>query len=347
MKAAVLKRISVIKVEDENRKEREEVYREPLVIEELPEPVVGKNQLLIKVSVCGVCYTDIDIIEGRIQCSIPVIPGHQIVGKIIDMGKGIEEFNIGDRVGIAWIGVTCSNCFYCRTSQENLCESFKATGCHIDGGYAQYTVAFKDYVYLLPKNIDDEHVAPLLCAGAVGYRALRLLNMVDGLRLGLFGFGSSAHIIIQIARKLYPSSEIFVFTRSIHHQEHAKKLGADWVGNPYEDPPKKIDRAIDFTPVGEIIGRAMEVLNRGGKIVVNVIRKQTPIVLDYVKHMWLEKEVKTVANVTRKDVIEFLKIVEKYGVDIHIQRYKFEEINKALRDLKAAKVVGSPILRIS
>ncbi|MEM4512986.1 MAG: alcohol dehydrogenase catalytic domain-containing protein [Ignisphaera sp.] len=347
MKAAVLKKISVIKVEGRNEREQREIMEEPLVIEEVPEPTINKNQLLIKVSVCGVCYTDIDIIEGRVKCSIPIIPGHQIVGKIVDIGKEAKNYSIGDRVGVAWIGLTCGNCFYCITDQENLCENFKATGCHINGGYAQYTVAFEDYTYLLPKNVDDEHVAPLLCAGAVGYRALKLLNMVDGLRLGLFGFGSSAHIIIQIARKLYPSSEIYVFTRSIHHQEHARKLGADWVGSPYEDPPRKIDRAIDFTPAGEIIGRTLEVLNRGGKIVINVIRKQTPIVLDYVKHMWLEKEVKTVANITRKDVTEFIRIVEKFGVDSHIQRYKFEEVNKALRDLKAAKVVGSPILKIN
>ncbi|MEM2512168.1 MAG: alcohol dehydrogenase catalytic domain-containing protein, partial [Ignisphaera sp.] len=199
MKAAVLKKISVIKVEGRNEREQREIMEEPLVIEELPEPTINKNQLLIKVSVCGVCYTDIDIIEGRVKCSIPIIPGHQIVGKIVDIGKEAKNYSIGDRVGVAWIGLTCGNCFYCITDQENLCENFKATGCHINGGYAQYTVAFEDYTYLLPKNVDDEHVAPLLCAGAVGYRALKLLNMVDGLRLGLFGFGSSAHIIIQIA----------------------------------------------------------------------------------------------------------------------------------------------------
>lgn len=339
LKAAILKKISVVRVED--------VEEGPLSIEDVHEPRIEPGQVLVKVSVCGVCYTDIDIIEGRVQCNLPVIPGHQIVGEVVDIGKDVDNVNIGDRVGIAWIAHTCGKCFYCRSDQENLCENFKATGCHVNGGYAEYTVAFKNYVYPLPKNIDNERVAPLLCAGAVGYRALKLSNIVDGLRLGLFGFGSSAHIIIQIARKLYPSSDIYVFTRSPQHQELARRLGADWVGHPYEDPPKKIDRAIDFTPVGEIIPRALEVLNRGGRLVINVIRKQTPIELDYVKHLWMEKEVKSVANVSRKDVMEFLKLVEKLGVDVEVQRYKFDEVNKALRDLKAARVVGSPVLRIS
>jgi propanol-preferring alcohol dehydrogenase len=339
LKAAFLKKVSLVKVED--------VEDGPLSIEDMPEPSIDPNQLLIKVSVCGVCYTDIDIIEGRIQCYLPIVPGHQIVGRVVDIGRDVKNVNLGDRVGVAWIAYTCGKCFFCKTDQENLCENFRATGCHVNGGYAEYAAVFKDYVYPLPRNIDDEHAAPLLCAGAVGYRALKLTNMVNGLSLGLFGFGSSAHIVIQIARKLYPSSEIYVFTRSAHHQDLAKKMGADWVGHPYEEPPKKIDKAIDFTPAGEIIPRALEVLNRGGRLVINVIRKQKSIELNYAKHLWLEKEIKTVANVTRKDVIEFLKLVENFGISIHIQRYEFEKINKALKDLKAAKVVGSPILRIS
>jgi len=186
-----------------------------------------------------------------------------------------------------------------------------------------------------------------MCAGAVGYRALKLVQMIDGLRLGLFGFGSSAHIVIQIARKLYPSSEIYVFTRSDHHKDLAKKLGADWVGNPQEDPPKKINRAIDFTPVGETVARALEVLDRGGKLVINVIRKQTDVNLDYLKHIWQEKELKSVANVTRADVKELLEIVKLHPIDIHIQSYTLNNVNKALRDLKMAKTKGSPVLRIS
>lgn len=348
MKAAILRNIAIIKVNEKQEKhDVTTLTDEPLVLEEVPEPDINGRQVLIKVTACGICYTDIDIIEGRIKCNLPIILGHQIVGRVVEIGKNVEGYSINDRVGVAWIGHTCGECRYCKSDQENLCENFTATGCHINGGYAQYTAAYGSYVYHLPKNIDDEQAAPMLCAGAVGYRALKLAQMVDGLRLGLFGFGSSAHIIIQVARKLYPSSEIYVFTRSPHHQELARKLGADWVGHPYENPPKKIDRAIDFTPVGEVVSRALEILDRGGKLVVNVIRKQTVIQLDYVKHVWLEKEVKSVANVTRKDVMEFLNIVSKYGVHVHVQSYKLEEVNKALRDLKSAKIAGSPILRVS
>lgn len=347
MRAAILRNIVEIKIEGATRKYNGIPWtEEPLSIEEVSERSLGENQILVKVTACGICYTDIDIIEGRISCKLPVIPGHQIVGRVVDIGKNVEGYNINERVGIAWIGHTCNQCIYCRTGQENLCESFTATGCHIDGGYAEYAIAYSGYAYLLPKNLDDEHAAPLLCAGAVGYRALKLANMVDGLRLGLFGFGSSAHIVIQIARKLYPSSEIYVFTRNVDHQNLAKRLGADWVGHPKEDPPRGIDRAIDFTPVGETVVRALEIMNRGGRLVINVIRKQTPIQLDYTKHVWQEKEVKSVANVTRKDVIEFLNIIGRHGVEIHVKTYRFEEINKALQELKAAKVMGSPVLRI-
>ncbi|MEM0490556.1 MAG: zinc-binding alcohol dehydrogenase family protein [Ignisphaera sp.] len=347
MKAAILRNNVEIKAEGYSRRYLELPWtEEPLSIDDVDDPHINFDQALVKVAVCGVCYTDIDIIEGRVRCKLPVILGHQIVGKVVDIGKNVNEYSIGDRVGIAWIGHTCNQCFYCRSGQENLCEEFKATGCHINGGYAEYVAVYSNYMYHVPKNLDDEYVAPLMCAGAVGYRALKLVQMIDGLRLGLFGFGSSAHIVMQIARKLYPSSEIYVFTRSDHHKDLAKKLGADWVGSPYEDPPKKINRAIDFTPVGETIARALEVLDRGGKLVVNVIRKQSSINLDYLKHVWQEKELKSVANVTRADVKELLEIVELYPINIHIQIYTLNDVNKALRDLKMAKIKGSPVLRI-
>ncbi|MEM0371845.1 MAG: zinc-binding alcohol dehydrogenase family protein [Ignisphaera sp.] len=347
MKAAVLRNNVEIKAEEYSRRYPELPWvEEPLSIDDVDDPYINFNQALVKVAVCGVCYTDIDIIEGRVRCKLPVILGHQIVGKVVDIGKNVYGYNIGDKVGIAWIGHTCNKCFYCKSGQENLCEEFKATGCNIDGGYAEYVAVYSNYMYHVPRNLDDEYVAPLMCAGAVGYRALKLVQMIDGLRLGLFGFGSSAHIVMQIARKLYPSSEIYVFTRSDHHKDLAKKLGADWVGSPYEDPPKKINRAIDFTPVGETIARALEVLDRGGKLVVNVIRKQSSINLDYLKHVWQEKELKSVANVTRADVKELLEIVKLYPINIHIQIYTLNDVNKALRDLKMAKIKGSPVLRI-
>jgi len=254
---------------------------------------------------------------------------------------------VGDVVGVAWIGWACGRCRYCKEGLENLCESFKATGCHIDGGYAEYTVAYWDYVYRIPRGLEEIRVAPLLCAGAVGYRALKLAEVSDGHRVGLFGFGASAHIIIQVLRSLYPSSEVYVFSRSTEHRDLAKRLGADWTGTPLEEPPRKLDRAIDFTPVGEMISRALELLNRGGRLVVNVIRKQTPVQLDYSTHLWLEKEVKSVANVTRRDVEELLGIASKYGIKTEVQVYSLDKANRALVDLKAARIKGSAVLRIS
>jgi len=348
LKAAILRELAEIKVEGIPRRYPDLPYKEePLSIEDLPTPTPSDNQVLIRVHACGVCYTDIDIIEGRVRCKLPVIPGHQIVGEVVELGSAAgKRVAKGARVGVAWIGWSCGKCSYCRAGLENLCGEFKATGCHIDGGYAEYTVAYEDFVYRIPENFESYEAAPLLCAGAVGYRALRLTNMSDGLRLGLFGFGSSAHIVLQIARRLYPSSEIYVFTRSPEHRELALKLGADWAGHPYESPPKLVDRAIDFTPVGETIPRALDVLSRGGRLVVNVIRKQTPVVLDYERHLWLEKEVKTVANVTRRDVEELLELASRFSVKPTTVLYRLEEANRALRDLKAAKVKGSPVLKV-
>jgi propanol-preferring alcohol dehydrogenase len=223
---------------------------------------------------------------------------------------------------------------------------FKATGCHVDGGYAEYTTAYKEYVYEAPENVDASKLAPLLCAGAVGYRALKLSNIKSGLRLGLFGFGASAHILIQVIRRLYPDVEIYVFTRSQEHRDLAMRLGADWSGTPLEEPPRKIDRAIDFTPVGETITRALELMNPGGRLVINVIRKQTPINLIYEKHLWHEKEVKSVANVTRRDVKELLKLAGEIPLEVHVEEYELSEVNAALRNLKSARVKGSAVLRL-
>jgi propanol-preferring alcohol dehydrogenase len=321
------------------------IKENPVDIVDIPIPTVKRSQVLIEVEACGVCYTDIDIIEGRVKCKLPVIPGHQIVGKVIESDKGIEHI-MGKRVGVAWIGQTCGSCEYCKRGLENLCTSFKATGCDFDGGYAEYTTAFIDYVYELPKSVEPEKLAPLLCAGSVGYRAYRLAEIFDGARVGLFGFGSSAHIIIQVIRRLHPSTEIYVFSRGAEHRELAKRLGADWVGQPSENPQKRLHIAIDFTPVGETVTRALELLDRGGRLIINTIRKQTPILLDYAKHLWEEREVKSVANVTREDVKEFIKYYARYGIETHIHIYKLEEVNKALRDLKAARTRGTPVLKI-
>ncbi len=349
MRAAVLRENVEIKVEGLPRRYPGLPWREdPLVIEEdYPVPVVGPGRVLLKVLACGVCYTDVDIVEGRVRCEIPVIPGHQIVGRVVEAGPEVGDPREGDVVGVAWISEACGRCHYCSSGLENLCGDFRATGCHVNGGYAEYAVARADFVYRIPPGIDYVSAAPLLCAGAVGYRALKLADLRDGLTLGLFGFGASAHIVIQVARRLFPSSEIYVFSRSPEHRELARDLGADWAGHPDEDPPRRLDRAIDFTPAGEITARALELLERGGVLITNVIRKQTPIVLDYAKHLWLERSVRSVANVTRRDVGELLEIAARYGLRVETQPYALKDVNRALRDLKAARVRGSAILRIS
>lgn len=349
LKAALLNELAEVNTGDTPRRSPELLFKEePLdIVDNAPEPEPGFKQVLIKVEACGVCYTDIDVIEGRVKCKIPLILGHQIVGRIEALGLGVKErVGIGERVGVAWIGWSCGKCRYCMTGLENLCNDFKPTGCSIDGGYAEYTVAYEDYIYKIPEVFESYEAAPLLCAGSVGYRALKLAEMADGLRLGFFGFGASAHILIQVARRLYPSSEIYVFSRSSDHRELAIRLGADWVGHPLDTPPRKLDRAIDFTPVGETVSRAMEVLDRGGRLVINVIRKQNPVSLDYVKHMWMEREVKTVANVSRRDVEEFLSIAASYSVKPEVTLYKLEQVNEAIRDLKKAVLKGSAVLKI-
>lgn len=347
MKAAVLYENAEIKVEGTPRRILELPWkRNPLEIVDVEIPTPMKDQVLIRVEACGVCYTDIDIIEGRVKCKLPVIPGHQIIGRVVETSNDDSSNLVGYRVGVAWIAKTCGLCDYCIRNEENLCVDFKATGCHIDGGYAEYVVAYRDYVYEAPGNVDAVKLAPLLCAGAVGYRALKLSNIRSGLRLGLFGFGASAHIILQVARRLYPDVEIYVFSRSQEHRDLAIKLGADWTGSPLEEPPRKIDRAIDFTPVGETVTRALELMNPGGRLVVNVIRKQTPINLIYEKHIWHEKEIKSIANVTRRDIIELLKIAAEIPLEIHVEKYELSEVNKALRNLKSARIKGSAVLKL-
>ena len=318
----------------------------PVEITDVPTPSPSSGQVLIAVEACGVCYTDIDIIEGRVKCKLPVIPGHQIIGRVVEISEGVSDLNVGDRVGVAWIAWSCGHCEHCVRGYENLCVHYRATGCDLDGGYAKYTVAYANYTYRVPGNVEAERLAPLMCAGSIGWRAYKLAGIYEGARVGLLGFGSSAHIVIQVIRKLHPSVEVYVFTRSREHMELARRLGADWVGHPSETPPRRVNVAIDFTPVGETVSRALELLERGGRLVVNAIRKQTPIVLNYAEHLWMEREVKSVANVTRSDVREFIDFYVKHGIDTHVQVYKLEEVNTALRDLKAARTRGAPVLRI-
>jgi propanol-preferring alcohol dehydrogenase len=330
MKAMVLKNISPIE-------------NEPLKMEDLPDPVPGRKQILVKVSACGMCHTELDEIEGRLPPKLPIVLGHQIVGRVKELGSGVTKFNLGDRVGIAWINSACGECYFCREGNENLCSEFRGTGCHTDGGYAQYTVASEDFACLIPKRFSDAEAAPLLCAGAIGYRDLILSGIKKGQTLGLFGFGASAHIVIQIAK--YWGCEIFVFTRGEEHRNLAKKLGASWAGGSEDEPPRKLHCAIDFTPVGETVLHALRVLEKGGRLVLAVIRKRNPIPpLDYSRLLWDEKEIKSVANITRRDAREFLPLAAEIPIIPEVQEFRLEEANHALILLKQGKIRGAGVL---
>lgn len=333
MKAMVLKGVSPIE-------------KAPLEMMDLPDPFPGPNEILVKVSACGVCHTELDEIEGRIQPRLPIILGHEIVGKVDRLGSKVKKFNLDERVGIAWINSSCEKCSFCQKENENLCQEFRATGCDVNGGYAQYTVVSEDFAYFIPERFSDSEAAPLLCAGAIGYRDLRLSGLKRGQTLGLFGFGASAHIVIQVAR--YWGYEVFVFTRSEEHRNLAKKLGASWTGNPGEDPPKKVHCAIDFTPVGETVPNALRALEKGGRLLIAVIRKRDPIPpMDYAQLLWEEKEIKSVANITRKDVQDFLPLAAQIPIIPEVQEFELREANKALLLLKQGKIQGAGVIKIA
>jgi len=332
MKAMVLRKISSIE-------------REPLKMEELPDPVPGPKQILVRISACGICHTELDEIEGRLPPKLPIVLGHQIVGRVEGLGAGATRFSLRDRVGIAWIHSACGKCHFCNEGHENLCLEFRATGCHVPGGYAQYTVVSEDFAYPIPERFSDVEATPLLCAGAVGYRDLVISGIKKGQTLGLFGFGASAHIVIQTAN--YWGCEVFVFTRGGEHRILAKRLGASWTGGPEDEPPKKLHCAIDFTPVGETVPQALSVLEKGGRLVLAVIRKRNPIPpLDYARLLWDEKEIKSVANVTRKDVQEFLPLAAEILIIPEVQEFKLQEANQALLLLKQAKIQGAGVLKM-
>ena len=318
---------------------------------DLARPVPKRGQILVKVSTCGVCHTELDEIEGRIPPSrFPMVLGHEVVGKVAALGFGAKRFREGDRVGIAWINWACGKCSFCIKGEENLCDAARWTGKDAPGGYAQYTVVSEDFAYHIPDRFTDVEAAPLLCAGVIGYRALRLSGMEDGKVLGLYGFGASAHIIIQVAKYKYPSGKLFVFTRANQkdHQNLARRLGADWIGVTGDTSPEKLDCAIDFTPVGGPVREALRNLQKGGRVVINAIRKTTPVPeLDYTEHLWYEKELKSVANVTRRDAQEFLPLAAQIRIVPETQEFRLEEANEALVLLKEGKMRGAGVLRMS
>ena len=324
--------------------------KKPLEAADLPVPVPGRGEVLIRVAVCGVCHTELDEIEGRTPPPrLPVVPGHQIVGNVEACGSGAEKFRIGARVGIAWIFSACGHCPFCQSGRENLCDAFQATGRDADGGYAQYTVVREGFAYPIPEVFSDTEAAPLLCAGAIGYRSLMLANLSKGQRLGLTGFGASAHLVLKMMKHMDPDTEIFVFARSPKEQAFAKELGAVWAGSTNDRAPARLDAVIDTTPVWKPVVHALENLSPGGRLVINAIRKEAAdkaylLNLDYPVHLWQEKEIKSVANVQRSDVSEFLDLAAEIPIKPEVETYPLEDANRALLELKEKRVRGARVL---
>lgn len=322
----------------------------PLHLVEIPIPEPKENEILIKVKACGVCHTDLDEIEGRTVPSFyPVIPGHQVVGIVTKTGGNVTKHMIDDRVGVGWIFSSCGECAFCLEGRENLCASFKGTGRDANGGYAEYMVVPEDFAHKIPDIFKDEEAAPLLCGGSVGYRALKLSGMKEGKILGLTGFGGSGNQVLQLSKFLYPTGKVYVFARSEKGRELAEALGADWIGDTSMEPPGLMDCIIDTTPAWKPIVEALNFLKPGGRLVINAISKENNdmdylLKLSYQEHLWMEKEIKTVANVTRKDIEEFLEIAGRMKFKPVIQTYSLEDANVALYELKKGKATGTKVL---
>ena len=306
----------------------------------MPKP--GPRQVLIKVRACGVCRTDLHIVDGELaQPKLPLVPGHEIVGVVTDVGRDVAQLHVGDRVGVPWLGWTCGECDYCRSGRENLCDRARFTGYQIDGGYAEYTIAGERYCFPIPPGFDDAAAAPLLCAGLIGYRALRLAG--DAPRLGLYGFGAAAHVAVQVAR--YRGQRVFAFTRAgdAAGQEFARGLGAEWAGSSEELPPEPLDAAIIFAPVGALVPTALRATAKGGIVVCAGIHMSDIPSFPY-RILWEERAVRSVANLTRRDGEEFLAIAGKIPVRTTTQRFPLTEANAALDHLRAGQIEGAAVL---
>ena len=325
----------------------------PLELLEIPTPKPTEREVLIRVLACGVCHTDMDEVEGRVvPPAFPIVPGHQVVGLVKETGLGVRNFNVGDMVGVAWIGGACGECGYCGSGRENLCDDFIATGRDRDGGFAEFTVADAGFIHPIPEEMDPVKTAPLLCAGAIGYRCMRLSGITNGDAVGLMGFGASAHLVIKLLRQSYPLSEVFVFARGERERRFAMELGASWSGGIEERSPKKLSAIIDTTPVWNPVLRSLENLVAGGKLIVNAISKENSDIdsllsLDYQSHLWLEKEIKSVANVTREDVAGFLSVASTLGIEAEVTEYGLEEANTALLEIRRGGGKGAKVLKIA
>ena len=315
---------------------------QPLRLADLPLPTPGAGRVLIRVRACAVCRTDLHVVDGELtRPKLPLVPGHEIVGTVERFGEGVERFKIGDRVGVPWLGWTCGGCLHCQSGHENLCDQAKFTGYTLDGGYAEYTVADQRFCFPIPSSYSDAEAAPLLCAGLIGYRSL--VKAGAGKRLGIYGFGAAAHIVAQVAR--YQKREIYAFTRP--GDEEAKRfalgLGAVWAGGSNESPPVKLDAAIIFAPVGELVPQALSAVDKGGTVVCGGIHMSDIPSFPY-SILWEERSICSVANLTRRDGEEFMALAPKVPVQTDVQTFPLEEANEALAKLRSGKIQGAAVL---
>jgi propanol-preferring alcohol dehydrogenase len=317
----------------------------PLERVEMAVPELGERDLLIRVAACGVCHTDLHIVEGEIPLpKLPVVPGHQIVGRVERVGAGVTAFRVGDRVGVPWLNWADGTCEYCLRGQENLCENGRFTGYQVDGGYADYQVTDERFAYAIPESFSDEQAAPLLCAGVIGYRALRLAGAREAKRLGLYGFGASAHIAIQVAR--HWGTECYVFTRGEEHRKLAEELGAVWTGAAGDDPGAEMDCSIIFAPSGQLVPPALKVLRKAGTLALAGIHMSPIPELDY-ELIWGERVMRSVANATREDAIELLALAPEIPVHTEVETFPMAEANEVLGKLKRSEIKGAAVLQIT
>jgi propanol-preferring alcohol dehydrogenase len=315
----------------------------PLLMTDTPLPEPAPGQVLLQVRACGVCHTDLHLVEGEIALPrLPVVPGHQIVGQVDAVGDGVARFAPGDRAGVPWLYWTCGQCGFCQRGLENLCDDARFTGQHADGGFAEYMIVPAGFAYPIPAGFPDEQAAPLLCAGIIGYRSLRLSEIQPGARLGLYGFGASAHVTIQIAR--HWGCEIYVFTRSEEHQRHARVLGAAWVGRAQDTPPVELDSAITFAPAGWLVPEALRVLRKGGTLAINAIH-MSPIPEMPYHLLYGERTVRSVANSTRGDAEELLRLAAEIPIHTDVELYPLAEANAVLQRIKRREVQGAAVLK--
>lgn len=325
--------------------EQKPMEENPLELKEVEKPTPGQGEVRIKVNTCGVCHTDLHEIEGDLELpSLPVTPGHQIVGTIDDLGEGITDWAPGTRVGVPWLYSTCQECEYCKSGLENLCEKAKFTGKDVDGGYAEYMIVPADFIYSIPEGFPDLQAAPLLCAGIIGYRALRLTDIQPEQNLGLYGFGASAHVTIQVAN--YWDCDVYVFTRSDEHRRHAEELGAVWTGSSKDDPGTEMDGSIIFAPAGEIVIDALRVLRKGGTVTCAGIHMSNIPEFEY-SLIYGERTLQTVANSTRQDAQELLQLAAEIPIRTDVEVYSLENVNKVLNLVKESRIRGAAVLKIN